>query len=510
MAKKQSIEKTKIDFLLLFTYIYLTLPFILFVLTWLKPIYGIVLAAITIFGIYCCLKNETPLWHMNKSKNNYLILALILFIIILWTLTSGVGSSVTQYPDHLYRNGLFRILIDRDWPVHLTYNNTSKALTYYIGFWLPAAFIGKFTSYQFAFLCLQIWMVIGLCLIVYYIYEKHQKIKLWYFIVFVFFGGADWIGYKLIGESFNQLGNRLEWWAYVYNYPGIMTSTFWVYNQCIYAWLIHSMIMRQKNNKNLLFIWSFSLMNCTFPAVGMIPFVIYRALRNVEAKNFVERFINAVKQCFSWQFLSGFTVALLSAIYLFSNIIVSQTMANPDTTNHLISASNTLTATNATVITFDAYKWTTRMYIYTWFVLLEFGLYYIVIYQAENHKTIYWLSLIVLLVTPLITVGYWIDYCMRGSIPALFVMYHLVIDAFEKYFEEKKYHLLTLLVIFSLMSTMTCYDTLVGVMQPMANNFYNGASVSADAFSEQYIFNANHFFGSENSFFFKYLAKESK
>ena len=167
----------------------------------------------------------------------------------------------------------------------------------------------------------------------------------------------------------------------------------------------------------------------------------------------------------------------------------------------------TLTAEGATVVSFNAYPWTTRVYIYLWFVLLEFGLYFIVIYKSQNKKPIYWLTLIVLLACPLIEVGGWIDFCMRASIPGLFVLFHMVIDAFEDYVDNKKYVYVAILVLFSFFSSMTCHDTLMGVMGPMAQKFYNNEKVSADAFSESYVFNADNFFSSMQSPFFKYFAK---
>ena len=219
-----SATNKKISILQLFTYIYLFLPTFLFFSLWLKPIFGIPLSLLIIVGIYFSLRNETPLWKPELNKNNIVILLLVFFLVVMWTMTSGVGSSVTQYPDHLYRNGLFRMLIDHKWPVVLNQNGQSKYMAYYIGFWLPAALVGKVSSYSFAFLFLQLWMLIGLFLVFYYICEKRGKIRFWFFVVFVLFGGADYIGYKLIGEYFTQLGNRVEWWAYIYNIPGILTK----------------------------------------------------------------------------------------------------------------------------------------------------------------------------------------------------------------------------------------------------------------------------------------------
>ena len=194
------------------------------------------------------------------------------------------------------------------------------------------------------------------------------------------------------------------------------------------------MIIRQKNNKNLLFIWSAGLLCCTFPAVGMIPFVIYRALKNEEENKYLLKFKNAViSSITSWQFLIGFICSFVIALYVASNINISRTASIVDAKT--LSTFTTFLVKDVASTPFSAYPWTTRLYMYLWFVFLEFGLYFIVIYKAESHKPIYWLTLVVLLAAPLISIGGWLDFCMRGPIPAIFILYHMVLNSFEKYYE---------------------------------------------------------------------------
>ena len=495
-------KTNKIDVMLLLMYIYLFMPLFLFCMLWLKPLYAVVACGLIAYGIDLALKEEKPLWKPEKNKNNFALMALILFLIVLVVITSGTGASVTQYPDHLYRNALFRMIIDHDWPVKLTQNGSTKILSYYIGFWLPAGLIAKFTSYQVGFLFLQIWSVIGLVFVFYLIFERKQKIRLWYFIVFIFFGGGDAIGFKLIGKIFDQVGNSYEWWSINYNYPGFMTSLFWVYNQVIYAWLTHLLIMRQKNNHNILFIWSASLLNCTFPSVGMIPFAVYRAITNVKSQYYVDRVKKAILECLTWQFGIGFILALLSTMYLTSNINVIKYMAL-DNTYNVISTSNYMFLQGD----FSAFKWTTRLYNYLWFVFLEFIIHFIIIYKAQSHKPIYWLTLVVLFICPLIEIGGWIDFCMRGSIPALLTLYLMVIDSLEIYYKENNKVLFTILVVYLVICAITCYETLLGVMKPMANNIWDSVQVMPEAFSEDYVFNANNFFADASAFFFRVFAK---
>lgn len=166
----------KKDWLLLISYLYIFLPVLIFVFMWLKLYIGIPLGILICAAIYYSFKNETPIWKDKNIKDKYPLLILGLGIIILLVLTSGIGASVQQYPDHKIRNTLFKVLIDNKWPVKLmTSDNHIRSMNYYIGYWLPAALIGKMTNYKFALLFQQIWAVIGFILIWYFMNERKKK-----------------------------------------------------------------------------------------------------------------------------------------------------------------------------------------------------------------------------------------------------------------------------------------------------------------------------------------------
>ena len=174
-----------------------------------------------------------------------------------------------------------------------------------------------------------------------------------------------------------------------------------------------------------------------------------------------------------------------------------------DNTYNVISTSNHVFLQGD----FSAFKWTTRLYNYLWFVFLEFIVHFIIIYKAQSHKPIYWLTLVVLLVCPLIEIGGWIDFCMRGSIPGLLTLYLMVIDSLEIYYKENNKVLFTILIVYLVICAITCYETLLGVMKPMASNIWDSVQVLPEAFSEDYVFNANNFFADANAFFFRVFAK---
>ena len=489
----------KKDWILLISYLYIFIPVLLFVFMWLKPYIGIVLGLLIIAGIYYSFKNETPLKKIEGIKERKPLLILGIGIIVLLILTSGIGASIKQYPDHLIRNTIFKVLIDKEWPVKLmTSNGHIRSMNYYIGFWLPAAFVGKFTSYKFALLFLQIWAIIGMLLIWYYMMERKQKFHLWYFVVFILFGGLDFLGTLLTGNIYEDIGNRYEWWSGYWNYPSMMTSLFWAFNQAIYAWLIYKIIMRQENNKSVVFVWSTALLSCTFPAIGLLPFAVYKAMDNVkDDSKGINRFINAVKQGLALTNVLGLVISIILVLYVRSNVAV-HTGFNQSTA---LITSYTITQS------FTYYKWTAKLLNYLWFVLLEFVVYYVVLYKDKHKDPLYWLSLIVLLMCPLIKIGNWVDFAMRASIPALLCLCELVIDSLQSYFENKQHYLFIALICLLTVASINCYDTLLGVLPSMSENAYEQTYHDIKMVSDKNFADLDNFFGRKESIFFKYFLK---
>lgn len=585
---KTRLEK---DWLLPVTYVYVFAPLLIFVFTWIRWYIGVPAGLLILAGMYLAYKKETPIAHPVWNRRAVCFAGIALAIVLLWVLTSGIGGSAPQYPDHIYRNILYKVLVDQDWPVYLqsSGDGSMRGMAYYIGFWLPAALAGKATSYAGGMLFMQLWAVMGILLEWFYICEKQQKVHLWYLAVFIFFGGLDPVGRLITGAAFTQVGNRYEWWAVIFSYPGMTTHLFWVYNQVIYAWILYCLIMRQKNNQNLLFIWCNALLCCTFPAVGLIPFVIYRAIRNVEHCCREPRLLAAVKRCVTYQNIVGAALALLIFIFIMANdavvsnlpriglartthadeytydldeesaedrdpgapieynIVLGGSSSQEDTSSdsameygvvsggsfqgetspeysavpagtssedissEAADEAGVKAAEPSAAGKFAAYPFTTRLLMYLWFILLEFGLYYMVIYKSEHRKPVYWVSLVFLLVCPWIRIGYWIDFCLRASIPALFCLYMLVISALHNYFEQKEWPRFVLLTSMLVISSATTVDTLVGVMKPLDYLLYDNARAvpELEVAEEYYVADGENFSGRSSAFFFRYLAKKA-
>ena len=92
---------------------------------------------------------------------------------------------------------------------------TTKGLIYYIGFWMPAAAVGKLFGLTTGYCFQAVWAVIGIFLVYMLISSILKEIKIWPLLVMIFFSGMDILGYFLVNGGFENLhpADHLEWWC---------------------------------------------------------------------------------------------------------------------------------------------------------------------------------------------------------------------------------------------------------------------------------------------------------
>ena len=153
----------------IFAAIYLLLPVLIFVLGWLKLYVAIPVAALLIYSSVVFLKNIPNGTAIPVRIKNRKYTVLIIVIIIGWVVLSGVGGFTWQNTwDHKFRNALFMDLVSKPWPVI----QGDLGLCYYIGFWMPAAVVGKFFGLEMGYLFQLIWACIGVIIAVFLIFKK--------------------------------------------------------------------------------------------------------------------------------------------------------------------------------------------------------------------------------------------------------------------------------------------------------------------------------------------------
>ncbi|MBR3040948.1 MAG: hypothetical protein IKI20_09935 [Lachnospiraceae bacterium] len=344
--------------------------------------------------------------------------AVIVGISFLYAFFCGIGRLWAQSKDYPWRNAIFRDLILRDWPV--MYPKFKGALVYYIGQWLPAALPGKLArvfgagedaAFLVGNIALLIYVTIGLSilflLLISYFKPKKNGAMILVIIAFIFFSGMDILGSL---EPLGANGYHLEWWADIYQYSSFTTCMCWVFNQSLIPWICMALLLKEKNVSQYILIGMSCLISGPFPFIGYFIYAIVFGIkrlvldiRNKQGKVFLKNLFSLSN------ILSTILVFPFVGSFLLSNVIIGGEEA--------IGVATAVDRSGGAVPVFSA------AWIYLKFILVEFGVYAILIAWKYKKNLMFCVTVLILLIFPFFRMGYSTDFTMRASIPAIFMMY---------------------------------------------------------------------------------------
>ena len=441
-------KESKLGIVIAFSYI--VFPFIIFLIGWCQPYISIPVISILFLSTYLAVHNSKPLWVPSMDKGSLLQLSLIFLLILVITFLSGIGGYSYQNGDHFSRNTIFRILVDHKWPViEPQANGSSLLMTYYIGFWMPSALIGKIAGVQFGFFFQLLWAILGVSLFFYLICAWRKKIDFLAITIMLFFSGLDAIAYygqliwlHLINKNpvpNNILGMiftaHMEWWAHDFQYSSNLTQLYHVFNQSLPIWIIIMLLLLQQNNKNSVFIMGLSLLTSILPFVGLIPVFLVFTLcdRNspygLQYRFKLNKVLPKLKDMLTFQnIMGGGCSGIISFLYLKNNSS-GRSVGAISAVADKIPQNTGLPPLNpqepASVFGSD---WMTFAISLILFLILEVGFYAILLYKENKYNMLYWCILLMLIAFPLFRVGGGADFSMRASIPPLLILALLIID----------------------------------------------------------------------------------
>ncbi len=485
-------KKSNIIFKL--SYLYIAIPFGIFTIGYMKLPIAVGVLAIMGISMYFMFKNAPKVMAPDfRSKKTVFTVGTVIVLICVWVYLSGIGGQVYQNSDHLWRNAIFEELVNRSWPVTTenSYYGGTVSLIYYIGFWLPAAVMGKIFGLSFGYIFQMVWAAIGILLVYFLMGAINKKYTLFPLILLIFFSGLD------IAEMYTTTLNpttlnftlHIERALIPFQFSSNTTQLFWVFNQALPVWLITLLLYMQKSNKGLIFIISFALLTSTLPFIGMLPFLALFAFgrKYPDAKGFKEKFIALCKDSLTFEnVIGGGTVGILSFLYLVSNI-----------------AAENKGSTSKEYNTFED-----MIVDYIIFILFEFLVYFAAMGKFNFKRPVFWVSLCILLVCPFITVGNSMDFCWRASIPALFILMIMILETFKESKIQKKRltpFILSVLLLIGAVTPICEFGRTIKYTR-IANN--QGIDPALGSFNLMVNDDIDNFVGmTDDSVFFKYIAK---
>ncbi|MFV0529714.1 MAG: hypothetical protein ACK5MN_13485 [Lachnospiraceae bacterium] len=482
-------------------YAYLGITFLVFAFGWMKWYIALPVAICFILSFYLAARTAPTLWVPEFSRKNLLLLLAILAVILLWVWFSGIGGFSYQNSDHVYRNSTFELLVSESWPVYSMQGEQMQPLVYYIGFWLPSAVVGKLFGIGAGYAAQYIWAVLGVALIYYLICAVRKKLLLWPLLLLIAFGGLDFVGMLLtnVDLSAYTLTTHIEWWMGSVQFSSFTTQLYWVFNQTIPAWLIVLLLYLQKDNKSVVFLFSFGLLSCTLPAMGMLPFLIYFVFSRKydTAADLKSRGKAWFKDTFTLtNLLGGGAVGITTALYVMSN-----------QSGQKFSLSE-----------WGFFEQSGSLYLLLVFYLVEFGLYAVCILKYQKKNPLFYIVLATLLAVPVLSiVGFGTDFGMRACIPAQLILYLLVVDTVQVAWQKRSKYLLLVLAVCLYIGSLSSMIEINRSLQPTFQELYqkNPLTGYQGEVTQMYVRRQNlgeplnhpNFFGDSDSFFFSYIAK---
>lgn len=401
-------------------YCLLIINIIVFFLTWLQWYISVPAVILLVFGLYKLKKNiaaDDEVFTVSKGT-----LLLIFGIMIVWVLISGVGGAFPQKYDLNWRNAILHDLINYSWPVRYA-DGYDSSLTYYFAFWLVPALIGKLTAVMlgaqagwiaaniaYAFYCAVILIVVML-LLVSRLKATSLKRMLLVAVILIFFSGMDVIPSILehVGKANLPFRSTLEWWTYL-QYSSDSTQLCWVFNQAIPAWLVTALLLHEKKMNHFAFLGGMLLPYGPIPFIGLFFIMALQAMRE---------FLTAARKHHFWKMLrQPLSLPNLIAVFVIFPVY------------YLFYSNNSATSSGFGLNPFTLY--------YLAFIVFEFLLIVTLIWRDSFKKPYFAFSVLGLLLIPMFTLGNEQDFCMRASIPLLFILMFYVSDYLLQNIGRKK------------------------------------------------------------------------
>ena len=224
------------------------------------------------------------------------------------------------------------------------------------------------------------------------------------------FGGLDIAGWAVRHHciSFTE---HLEWWACFFQYSGMTTQLYWVFNQAVPLWLIMGLFLLLTSSRCTAAVGALAFAYSPFATVGLVPIAVTAILKP----------LNAARQTLLEKIRAALTPA---------NLLVPVLMLLTYGSYYLQSggAAESVAGEAGLVFTHLGIPLLNALFYYCALLGMEVYIYYLALGKTAMRSRFYWVVLIELTLIPL----YWTrgqnDFCMRTSIPALFLLMVMVLQ----------------------------------------------------------------------------------
>lgn len=271
---------------------YVVLPLPLFLLGWLELWAAVPLTLCVLYAFRSLVGPRAPSSsdsHITPISTTQLVVASLVGVV--WTVLGGAMHFVFANADWYVRDAVLHDLVVSPWPVgYGLFDGAESMLRAPLGYYVPAAVLGKLLGLYAAHIALALWTAMGVTLFLLQVLSLTPSRKvgaaLAVMALIVFFSGFDIIGCLVADpERFLKdwkITQHLEWWAGVYQYSSMTTQLFWVPNHALPGWLAIGLLLRNSRpslSALLPMLVVATVLWSPLTALGLMPFIVLKVLR---------------------------------------------------------------------------------------------------------------------------------------------------------------------------------------------------------------------------------------
>lgn len=469
MENSKSSKFFKIDIsIFIITCLYLLVPIVILLSFWFKWYISLPAVLAILFATFCLIKRyKSKTEEQYKNIFNLKKLAIVFLIIVIINVMSGAGGIFFQNWDYSGRNAILHDLINNEWPVKYDYSNleyetasigsNEGVLSYYFAYFLPGAVVGKLFGFNIASIFMLLWQILGTTLFFYFVFRKFNKVKIRYLLVFFMFGGIDVItkviSNAITGNTVSPIG--LEHIDTANNYfcmSTFITQLFWVFNQSIPAWLVTILFVNEQKYENLGVYAALLVPYSPFPVIGIVVWFLIVII-------------------FGFNLNEKITISRIKSLFSLSNIVAVLSVI-PIGLLFMQNSSDKGFVLAKKMQEGDLYI---ALLMYVIYLILEFGIYAIIITKENRKKVISYFAIFAIL--PLFYLGGGLDLGNRATIPILVLLYLEIINFVDTAINNKWYIRLAILGVILCLSSVTnfneFYRSIVRTYENKINNYSN-------------------------------------
>lgn len=375
---------------------YIALPTVIFLAGWIVLPVGPIAATLLALAVFASVVGRRSLRTPPLGP----LIVPVVAIAGLWCVLAGVGHLVFANADWVVRDGVLVDLVGKPWAVNYVLDGVVTLMRAPIGYFLPAALVGKVWGIHAAEYALLGWTLLGVVLVFVMMLRDRPPLKaaVVRIAIFVAFSGMDILG-QIAHYNPHPLGEHLEWWAFIFQYSSLTTQLFWVPNHALPGWIAIAWLLGQNPRRlpitpAVLFI-VFAPLWSPLTAIGIAPIVGVALVRRIVVTP------PRLGELVDWKmFVPVAACCLLVFPYL------------------VAGSSEVRSGGNAEI------RWVGEDLVprIVEFVLFEFAGFAVLLLARDRRDPVLWAAVLLLLVLPWYRFGPYNDLAMRASIPALVLL----------------------------------------------------------------------------------------